>query len=174
MKKQSGKRKRHNIEPVEKLNPSDFPKFSKDWFNAHSKNDNEEFVEHIFILLCFLVMLISAFWHPIHTKYYYRFHGGVFIASILYMLWVVVARSFFYDIWLGFLKILKGQDFELKDVSRSIGFVGAILSVICLLFVIDTSFFGNNGLRIGGVILLSLFGILRDVASTFRRSKNPK
>lgn len=140
----------------------------KDWYQAHSEEDKKFFKDSIIAVFLLLVMMVIVLvTEEEHSDYFYV-QNGLFLVLLMFVILILIRRNGLVEIIRNTFTFTKKENITINDLSDVVFTVSIVLVLVSFLFVLDVSFFSENGIKIGGVVAVSLAGLLNSFRHTFK------
>ena len=140
----------------------------KTWFESHPNEQKKFFKDHFWGAICLVgiisIVLVLGDEHP----KYYKAQNGLFVVLITFLLLTLIRRN-------GLIRILRNtfdlrkKEISLNDISDIIFTLMIILALVSFLFILDLEFISDSGIKIGGVVALSLTSLFGSLRKTFNK-----
>ncbi len=131
-----------------------------DWFGIN-----------LLIAISICVLFIFSITMEEGTDSYYNMHSGLLTVTLLSILLFFVRRNVNTHIYRVIRKLFKTSEkltlYEYGDILLGTTYLIAMISI----FFIDYSFFSNYGIRIGTVVAINLFFLLKSLYLSFLKNK---
>jgi len=110
------------------------------------------------------IVLVIGDGHPKYDKA----QNGLFVVLIMFLLLTLIRRD-------GLVQVIRNtfdlgkKEFSLSDLSDIIFTLMIILALVSFIFVLDLKFISDNGIKIGGIIAVSIASLFSSLRKTFNK-----
>ena len=157
------------FETMNKKEESSPKPLTMEWYRGQSEKERKLFESVLLILIAVGFLLIYTLTKDLNESGYYKIHSALFYCNIIVFLIFIVRRNDIIEICKSTYKaIVDVKNSGLKEFTDSLFFALGVIFIVSVLFVIDTSFLSNYGIRIGAVAAFGLVMVLKSVVISFK------
>lgn len=128
------------------------------------KEEREWFLLGILGLFFLVVLNGTVLYFEKGTHLYYKANNGLFIANILFFIIFVGGKSIIRKIVHNLkYNTIKKNIFTLHDIGNYLLIINISISFLSFIFILDLSFIGNYGIRIGAVVGVIIVRLIQDL-----------
>jgi peptidoglycan/LPS O-acetylase OafA/YrhL len=144
-------------------------RLSWQWYKRQPKKDRDTLGLIVLILVFVITQMVWTIFSSSDDSMYYRHNSVLFMMCIGIFLVSIIRRQDLKNIYNNFVSLAKGKiNNNINQLTDAVLFGCIIIAVVSFVLVIDLSFIGSYGFRIGAVVAVSIFSLLRSVVRSFR------
>ena len=138
----------------------------RDRIRLATRQEKDRLLTRVVLAVGLVVLSALPLLHDTGSRTYYRANNALFLINALVVILFIVSKNVNRALLKCFLGFFDGKRIlSLNEIGDGLVFLSYMVTLLSTLFILDVSFISNYGVRIGGVMGVIIFRVLRNAFS---------